>query len=130
MFPGTFHSVYTPQPSIGRGRHFIHYSWIDHHVRVCRAMTRNAEESNEYLPITEVYLCLMAIALFDEAWRNTTGCVRDHRREVVKSLKMALTSRVFPDQPTNMYERKSWAAVNRAYESLQPLAMKVLKRLE
>lgn len=118
MFPGTFHSVYTPQPSIGRGRHFIHYSWIDHHIRVYWAMTPNAKESNEYLPIADVYHCLMAITLFDEAWRKTTGCVKDQRREVVKSLKAALTSQVFPDWPTHTYKRKLWAAVNRAYESL------------
>lgn len=129
MWPGTIHCVYTPEPSIASGRHFLNYKWLCGHIEVCRDHEPNGDSTNEYLPITEVYLHLMAIALNDPDWRTTVGCVGEEKEKMVRLLRGVVANPLFNKKNIYGGEEQDRQAVRKACKFMKPFALAVLDSL-
>jgi hypothetical protein len=90
MISGTPHSVYTPEPTLCSGRHFLHYDFLK---AIYKAAARQAKEpiSNEYIPAVGLLLCFMALALADDSFVERLQ-LGEYMRSLCDSGRLWITS--------------------------------------
>ncbi|KAH8083522.1 hypothetical protein HD553DRAFT_324434 [Filobasidium floriforme] len=127
----TPHSVYTPEPTLCSGQHFLHYDSLK---AIYKGAARQAKEpiSNEYIPAVGLLLCFMALALADDSFVERLQ-LGPKLGQYAAELDTMLQSYdlLFPVPPaTQKEDTKLYLGIKDAIQYTKDLALKTLVEIK